>query len=202
MKEAFFEVNLSTENKNVVAQIDQFVKQGRKIDEVDENGDTLLMHAIKNKNLEAMKKILTYPQNLDIKNNWNRTALIRAASLNDTATVKLLLAKGAKTDIQDDDGMTAAISATINNNLEMITDLKKAKANFELKDKTGWSPLMWAINGNSFETAEKLIISVGVSVSDISEWMDKISCPNRKCFESIIKRSQIIKDFYKANKGR
>ena len=198
-------IDLSVENKNVVEDIRKFVKE-KGIEAVNEDGDTLLMQAIKTGNLEAIKEILTYPQNLDIQNNWGRTALIRAAAINNTAVVRSLLTKGAKPDIQDSDGMTAAIFAGINNNTTMIVDLKRAKANFGIKDYTDWSALMWAISGRSFDAVEKFI-QLGAPVEGIKEWMDTIRtgglvASDRNHIERLIQRAEIAREIYKGNGGR
>lgn len=205
MKEVSFGIDLSAENKDVVEDIRKFVKE-KGIEAVNEDGDTLLMLAIKTGNMEAIKEILTYPQDFDIQNKWKRTALTRAAAINNTDVVRSLLTKGAKPDIQDKDGMTAAIFAAINNNPTMIIDLKRAKANFEIKDNTDWSALMWAISEKSFDAAEKLI-QVGASVEGIKEWMDAIKTgglmsSDRNHLERLIQRAKITRSIYKGNGGR
>ena len=198
-------IDLSVENKNVVEDIRKFVKE-KGIETVDENGDTLLMQAIKNENIEAIKEILTYPQDLNIQNNWNRTALTRAAVLNNTAVVRSLLTKGADPNIQDKDGMTAAIFAAINDNPIMLVDLKRAKADFEIKDKSGWTSLMWGISNGSFDAVEKLV-HFRVSIDGVKEWIGAAgSCSlppsNRSYVENLIKRAEIARKIFKGNGGR
>lgn len=203
-------IDWAKDDDSIIKKIHNLVEQGATMDTVDENGDTLLMYAIKNVNLNVFNEILTYPQNLNAQNKWKRTALIRAASIGNASMVKQLLVKKANPDIQDEDGMTAAITAAINDSPEMLHDLKRANANFEVKDNTDWTPLMWAISSESLKAIEELM-SYKVSTAGVKEWMDTVHISNtpfsgRALFENIIKNSkrkaELMKKCVRLNGGR
>lgn len=128
------ELDLSPENENVVADIQNLRKQGLKFDDVNEDGDNLLMLAIKNENVAAFNEILKYDQNLDIQNDWNRTPLHRAALVNNTYMVSELLKRKANPNIQDKDGMLAVMFATINDNMTMVVSFQSVGADLSIKD--------------------------------------------------------------------
>ena len=141
-------VDFSEENKNIVEDIRNWVKQNG-IDAFDENGNTLLMNAVISKNPKALEEVLLHKPDLNIKSN-GKTPLIMAAALDDIAAVGSLLKKGADPNIKDDDDkMTALMFAAINDNAIMIIELVTSNARLDMKDKDGWFALDWAISGKS-----------------------------------------------------
>ncbi|MBO5997698.1 MAG: ankyrin repeat domain-containing protein [Alphaproteobacteria bacterium] len=180
-----------SDDEIIMKKISDLIDQGAKMDTVDDDGNTLLMHAIKNENLNVFEQVLKCPQDLNVKNRWNRTALIRAASLNNTSMVRRLLQEKAEPNNQDKDGMTATICAAINDNPIMIYELKKHGANLDLKDNGGWSAMMWAISGEALNSVEKLM-QYKVSMDGVEKWMRTapISMPFRETVESFFENSK------------
>ena len=94
----------------------RYLKQFNQINE----SSTDLITAVKNGDIEAVKKIIDAGTNLDIKDNSGWTSLIRSSSRNNIEVVKLLIDAGANLDIQNNGGSTALIEASSINNIEVV----------------------------------------------------------------------------------
>ncbi len=61
--------------------------------------------------MEIAKLLIKAGADIDAQNNYNSTALIRAAWLGVTDTAKFLIAAGAKIDVRNEGGDTALMEA-------------------------------------------------------------------------------------------
>lgn len=73
----------------------------------NQDGDTVLMHAIKNNSLNASRLLLAKGAYVDAVNKRKRTALHYAATLGNLNLIKLLLSVGSNYTMTDDNDMTA-----------------------------------------------------------------------------------------------
>ncbi len=83
------------------AIIKQFLEMGADINALDNEGKTVLMKAIENRNDELVRSIVSQGASLNIQNNAGQTALILAAQNGLLPLVAFLIENGADTRIQD-----------------------------------------------------------------------------------------------------
>lgn len=86
------------------------------------DGDTILIHAVRNTSVNAARVLLAKGAYVNAVNNRQRSALHYATVLSDVEMVKLLLSMGADFTIADDTGMTA-LDYMVNINDKEMSDL-------------------------------------------------------------------------------
>lgn len=120
------------------------------INERDNNGRTILMLAVIQKNLNAVKTILDAGADINIEDDWAYTALDHAAVNNFPDAEKLLIQKGADVNRVAGYGRTALMLAAGANSADAIKILIENKANIDTKDTLHkWTALMHAAYKNS-----------------------------------------------------
>jgi ankyrin repeat protein len=108
---------------------------GMPVDQVDENGNTLLMLAAFNGHTEAAQVLLENDADVSLRDNNGRTALMFAASGPFPATVRLLLENGANVNAVDSDEHFTALMTAAAEGLSPIVDmLLDAGADPTMKD--------------------------------------------------------------------
>ncbi len=75
--------------------------------------------------------------NLDIKDNYGDTAVIKAAMHSNTEIAKLLVENNANLDLQDNFGYTAIIYAVQRRNIDIVKALIEKGANLDIKNSAG-----------------------------------------------------------------
>jgi len=84
----------------------------------DENGITILFHAIQFSNFDIIKSIIENGADFNIKNNYNISPLMVAASIGDEQTIEYLVSRNANIDFKDYKGQTALNYSRNNKNNE------------------------------------------------------------------------------------
>lgn len=129
------QLNAMMAQQAIIAQdnalINHWLGVDRGIDEIDidwqdANGDTVLIHAVRMKNADAIESVLSFDVNINVQNNNGDTALIEAARGGDAAIVTMLLEACADTGILNNQGQTAldvALAQGHNNVVALLANL-------------------------------------------------------------------------------
>lgn len=96
----------------------------------------------------------------------DKSALVRAASSEDTDTVRALIDNGGSLDARDQYGDTALICAASTGRLENVQLLVDAGADLEARDSGGRTALMWAASADHAGIME-FLMKAGASVDAI-----------------------------------
>jgi|SRR3989344_2239302 len=119
-------------------------------------GDTALLWAVVNKNLEIVKLLLINDANINHATKDGNTALILAVYNNHPEMVKLLLTNGANINHINLNGNTALIWAVIKNNPEIVVLLLKTGAKINRVNKNGNTALKLATE-RKYENIKNII---------------------------------------------
>ncbi|PCI37911.1 MAG: hypothetical protein COB50_03105 [Thiotrichales bacterium] len=107
------------------------------VNKTTNGGNTLLMVAIKNSNIEIVKLLLKNGANVNVTNNYGHTAL-----------------------------MIAVLNKTVSNiTTEIVKLFLKNGANVNATNKRGWNALMMLADGNDNIEIAKLLLGDGINVS-------------------------------------
>ena len=115
-----------------------------------------LLDAVKNHNIEAVKKFLPAGTDVNLKVSVSRTPLHEAARSGSKKIADLLIAKGADVNAKDKRGGTPLHFATGGNYKEIVELLIDANADVNAKDHIGGTPLDVAIQLKHPETTDLL----------------------------------------------
>lgn len=117
-----------------------------------------LMTAVENENLPGIQSLIDiYVDVNGTTGDWDRTALMGAASFGHSNIIQLLINTGADVDMQDRMGQTALMNAAANYYLDPIKVLMNSGADLELTDNNGQTALMIAVMNGNFSIVESLI---------------------------------------------
>ncbi len=101
----------------------------------NESGETALMIASDNGNLEVVRWVLSYEEDLSLKDVHGNNALIRAAKKGYFDVVEELLNKKANINSTNNDNRTALMNASENGYIRVVKLLIKKGSHITLKDK-------------------------------------------------------------------
>lgn len=128
--------------------------------------------AIENKNIEALKKIVTFKEYLDAKDIYEETALMLAARLNQSDAVKVLVDAGADLNFQNKCKETALILAVFQRQKDTWSELiKTKKVNLDIQNEFGYTALMYAVSRKEID-AVKALVDAGANL-DIKNLCEK-----------------------------
>ena len=102
-----------------------------------------MFRAIEDNDINAVKLLLEYKADINIRNKYNDTALILASRYGHTEIVKLLL-KAVDVNIQNYYNNTALISASIKGHIEIVKLLLGAGAYINIKGEQNKTAIEWA----------------------------------------------------------
>lgn len=108
-----------------------------KVNLVDENGETVLIKAVKNGKTEMIKLLLDRGADVNIADGSGYTPLMLAAFRGYTDVVELLLAKGARVNELNPYGETALMQAVQMGHYQVVVLLLSAGANIAIKNRRG-----------------------------------------------------------------
>jgi uncharacterized protein len=143
----------------------------------------LIAQHVKNNNLEALKNILKFPDDLEAK--WGpeqEPLLLMAVRLNRREMVEFLLKEGIKKktdlDVKNNQGITPLMSACHEKNFELFNLLLKAGANPDLKNVDRHSALTIAISKEATEIVRALANNQGkLGSTPLMRWTKQRSSP-------------------------
>lgn len=123
----------------------------------------LLFEAIKNGNLEKVKKLispsfLSKGVNVNVKNRSGEIPLIVAVKQRKDEIVELLIDKGADINATDRTGLTVLIIAVSANNVDIVELLLKRNVEIDKTDHEGNSALIWSFKEGNYKVADLLLL--------------------------------------------
>ena len=125
-----------------------------------------LINAVKNRNVNAIRKLLNNGANVNQADNENGiTPLIKASSNGNLELVKLLLAKGADVNKANKKGETPPYFASKNGHANVVQLLIEKGADVNKATKGGFTPLMGASQGGYTVTVSLLLAAPGIDVN-------------------------------------
>lgn len=114
-----------------------FIENGARLNDVNNvRGDTVLMVACNNCELNSVEYLIQKGVDVKIKNNFGQTALHVAAKFS-PGCIKLLVDKGCDINLIDKEGNTPLLIAVYANNIDSTRELIKLGANVGIKNKNG-----------------------------------------------------------------
>ena len=124
--------------------------------------DTKLFEAVKNSDIDLVRKILAAGGNVNARDSDGATLLMQAAHLGNLNAVNALIAAGADVNVSDAHGWTALMKAVYNAELgkgfaDVVQVLIDAGANVEAPIGYGIRPLMLAAGYGETAVAETLL---------------------------------------------
>ena len=134
------------------------------INSADIYGNTLLMHAIKNNNVEIIKYLIDKGADVNAKDYKNNTVLIQAVSqISDPNIIELLINAGADVKAEDNNGFDCLGYAVLNNtNEEIIKLLINKGLNVKKVYEKGFKTLAFYAGGNPNPEIMQILIENGV----------------------------------------
>lgn len=128
-KSDYFEMGFRAIEKGDDNALRAVLSDAKFLNQQNQMGDTLLIFAIQNQQLNSARLLLAKGALPDVVNKRQRTALHYAVSLGDEEAVKLLLSMGAKPDLSDDMDLTPLDYAMFEKQeaiIKMITQYSKS----------------------------------------------------------------------------
>jgi len=126
----------------------------------DCNGNTPLIKAVKNGNIELVKCLISHPTTDVNKQNLERnTALHEAAFKGNKELVDRLIAAGADVNMQNSAGKAPLHRAVSGNHMVVVKSLLDNGACINLQDSLGYTPCHYASFFGLREIAEHLVLS-------------------------------------------
>lgn len=139
-----------------VVALRQLVKDGAQVNAVDEWGNTALLLAAREGDVETARALLRAGADVDGRGG-PLTPLGQAALRGHTHMVRLLLRSGAQVDASGLNEHTPLMNAAKLNHPEVVGLLLKAGASTQVKDRTGAGLLLVTINDNLPEVLAVLL---------------------------------------------
>ncbi|KAH9123276.1 hypothetical protein AeMF1_005682 [Aphanomyces euteiches] len=131
-------------------EVQRRLAQGEFVDQLDEQGDTPLVHAASNGKANVVQVLLTHNASIDGHRPDRLSALLRAVQKGSVESVDLLLAHEADVESMFPDGKTPLIFAAAHGVGPMVSLLLKHNANPDAQDEAGNTALLLAsANGHS-----------------------------------------------------
>ena len=135
-------------------------EHGARVDE-DWSDQPILVEAVKKGDTDIVNLLLKHGANVNRKNSYGWTALMKASKKGDSKLeiIELLLKHGAQVDLQNDDGESALIVAAQNSQAKVATKLvREYGASVGLKKKySSWTALMKASESGSIDIVKLLL---------------------------------------------
>ena len=167
-------------------QIDRLIIQGSRIDSVDREGNTLLMHACSYGHLNLIEPLVMMGIDIDARNSYGRTALIQAVAAGDFFMIDRLLEHRAKINLSDNMGGTPLMHAIMKNRLDLARYLiamgaevaagalagsgAKDNRRVVVKDNEGASLVDWAYRSTNEKLIEYIESSSRGLPASAAEW--------------------------------
>ena len=140
-------------------KIDYLIKERNDINFVNEKGETALLLAVANEDLELAKSLIENGANLKVEDSFNHSLFAKAVLYTgNKKMIKLFLDNGADiNEKMDHDSKTPLLVALERGNFALAKFLIKCGANIEEKSRSGVTALMYAAKNNCIEVAKMLV---------------------------------------------
>lgn len=143
--------------KNSIENTVMLLDRGADPNAVSEIGNTPLMYASGNGNLEMMRLLVETGAEVNVSGYRGETPLFIAIFNNDFQSAKFLLENGADPNVKDDFGVTPLIYAAATNQYQSADLLKFYEADESVRDKEGNDALLAAVTFEHLETTDVLL---------------------------------------------
>ena len=151
-----------------VAAIGQAVKDGKNLEQADQDGATLLGIAARAKQAEVVRVLLEAGVKIEARDQKGRSPLLAAVQTRRSSVevVRALIAKGADVNTRGTmiGGTPLSWAAGPFNNPEIVAALVAANADVNQANNTGMTPLMWAARYGAPATV-KVLLDAGADVT-------------------------------------
>ena len=151
-----------------VAAIGQAVKDGKNLEQADQDGATLLGIAARAKQAEVVRMLLEAGAEIEARDQRGRSPLMAAVQTHRSSVdvVRALIAKGADVNTLGIrlGGTPLGWAAGPFSNPEIVAALVAANADVNQSNKTGMTPLMWAARYGAPATV-KVLLDAGADVT-------------------------------------
>jgi hypothetical protein len=128
-----------------ITQVRELLKNGAQVNYQDEQGETALMHAVKNDQSEIIDLLMDKGADSFLVPGFQPrlrlSALMQACANGNITQVRELLKNGAEVNYQDKQGGTALMYAVINDQSEIIDLLLNHGADISMRSKNGKTAL-------------------------------------------------------------
>ena len=152
-----------------VATIGQAIKDGKNLEQADQDGATLLGVAAGAKQVEVVRVLLEGGAKIEARDQKGRSPLLAAVQTRRSSVevVRALIAKGADVNTRGtamSGGTPLSWAAGPFNNPEIVAALVAANADVNQANDTGMTPLMWAARYGAPVTV-KMLLDAGADVT-------------------------------------
>ncbi|XP_064457287.1 ankyrin repeat domain-containing protein 17-like isoform X2 [Ornithodoros turicata] len=147
-----------------VRAVRQLLDEGRDVNEVTEEGESLLSLACASGYTELAQLLLAMRANVEDRGLKDTTPLMEAANAGHVAIVRLLIEHGADVNAQTAQGHTPLMFACSGGHEEVARALVAAGANVEDHNENGHTPLMEAASAGHVSTA-RVLVEAGASIN-------------------------------------
>ncbi len=149
-----YEEILQAANTNETAKVVELLRRGMDVNTVDYQGNTLLMIAARNNNVELTRFLLENRANPERRNPYGDTALMLAAMRGHKEIVALMLMHRPEL---NHSGWTALHYAAFSGHADILALLIAAGANVDLLAPNRFSPLMLAARNGHLAAVRVLV---------------------------------------------
>lgn len=146
------------------SSVKQLLAAGAPIDDVDEDGQSALFHAVANGQLDVVKALLANSKKPDLegKNKFGSTVFLAAAGSGHLDIARLLADTGSKKDVATTDHRTPLSVAAHNGHADVVAWLLETPQNLDAADDNGWTALHHAAFGDHADVV-KLLLDKGAN---------------------------------------
>lgn len=138
--------------------VKKLLKAGADVNQRNNNKQTALILAVKNRNVESVKLLLDAGADVSAKDVEEMTPLLYAFKNNDMETVKMFSKKFDKKLLYDDEILSKALFfAIVNSQIETVKYLLDRGANPKGRDKYKYTPLGIAVQKDNIEIVKLLL---------------------------------------------
>jgi ankyrin repeat protein len=127
------------------------------IDSLNQKGESILVVAVNQKNIEVVKFLLEKGANVHLADNTGHTALMKAACVGHKDIVKILAGAGAHADVKGSDGSTVKACAAATKDKDLIK-LVKLYLDYEVQKEINNEILTRALDKKKVDTVKLLLV--------------------------------------------
>ncbi|XP_064645420.1 ankyrin-1-like [Lineus longissimus] len=149
------------------------IKAGANVNVKDDNGDPVLMFAVKAENIDIVKELVKAGADVDAKANYGDPVLVSAVETENIDIVKELLKAGANVDAKANYGDPVLVSAVETKNIDIVNELVKAGADVDAKDRFGYPVLKSAVRTKNIDIVKELL-KAGADVDAKGQYGDPV----------------------------
>jgi serine/threonine-protein phosphatase 6 regulatory ankyrin repeat subunit B len=122
-------------------------------------------NAVRDGNLERMLDLLVEGTDVDVADDYGRTALMKASDLGNATVVTALLSSSANVNHMDNDDTTALMAASFRGHIDIVRLLLAAGADVNQTDYTGETALMEASEEGHAEIVRLLLATPDIDIN-------------------------------------